>query len=170
MPRSALIAEPAAPAASAACALEPVEDNRPQAVLHRSGRKKATVMQTREHLLTRLGFRFGTNGSHAARTMMLGDLALLFERLPADAGRADPAREIVESNVLGKPTRKARERAQLNDGGWTCLASCASCSGRCFTRVADYEGPNMRSRAERSGEMVDSILDVQERPGQSSSA
>ena len=78
---------------------------------HWSGRKKATVMQTREHLLTRLGFRFGSNGSHAARTMMLGDLALLFERLPADAGRAVPAREIVGSNVLGKPTRKARELA-----------------------------------------------------------
>lgn len=72
---------------------------------------KAAVIQTREHLLTQLGFRFGTNGSHAARTMMLGDLALLFERLPADAGRADCAKEIVESNVLGKPTRKARELA-----------------------------------------------------------
>jgi len=31
----------------------------------------------RNALLTQLGFRFGTNGPHAARTMMLDDLSVL---------------------------------------------------------------------------------------------
>ena len=65
----------------------------------------------RELLLTGLGFRFGANGPHAARTMMLEDIAILASHLPVDADRADYAREAVELNSLGKPTKKARELA-----------------------------------------------------------
>jgi hypothetical protein len=35
------------------------------------------VTETKEQLLTKLGFRFGANGPHAARTMMLDDLRML---------------------------------------------------------------------------------------------
>jgi hypothetical protein len=58
-----------------------------------------------------LGFRTGPSGTHAARTMMLADLATLFEHTPADAAREDYAAAVVTRNVLGKPSRKARELA-----------------------------------------------------------
>lgn len=69
------------------------------------------MTDTREKLLSKLGFRFGTNGPHAARTMMLEDISVLCALLPADASRADYARETIELNSLGKPTKKARELA-----------------------------------------------------------
>lgn len=64
-----------------------------------------------QELLTQLGFRFGINGPHAARTMMLEDLRLLLAHTPPQATRADYVAAIVDGNVLGKPTRKARELA-----------------------------------------------------------
>ncbi|WP_295391588.1 hypothetical protein [uncultured Thiodictyon sp.] len=60
-------------------------------------------------LLTRLGFRFGINGPHAARTMMLDDLRHLLARTPASSSRQDYGCAIVTDNLLGKSTRKARE-------------------------------------------------------------
>ena len=69
------------------------------------------MSESREQLLTRLGYRFGSNGPHAARTIMLDDMALLCERLPLEASRADYAREVREMNLLGKPTKNARQRA-----------------------------------------------------------
>ena len=66
---------------------------------------------TTDSTLTKFGFRFGRNGAHAARTMMLGELRTLFIHQPETATKADYRREVVESNVLGKPTRKARELA-----------------------------------------------------------
>jgi hypothetical protein len=73
--------------------------------------RKAAVTSSQESLLSKLGFRFGTNGPHAARTMMLDDLRVLFAHLPADATRADYVTEVVSNNLLGKPTKKARELA-----------------------------------------------------------
>ncbi len=69
------------------------------------------VTAQRQALLTSLGFRFGINGTHAARTMMLEDLRLLLAHTPAQATRADYAAAVVEGNLLGKPTRKSRELA-----------------------------------------------------------
>lgn len=68
---------------------------------------------TEEHqtFLTQLGFRFGINGPHAARTMMLDDLRLLLVHTSPQATRADYGAAVVDSNLLGKPTRKARELA-----------------------------------------------------------
>ena len=68
---------------------------------------------TEQHdaLLVKLGFRFGINGPHAARTMMLDDLRLLLSHTPPQATRADYTTAVVDANVLGKPTRKARELA-----------------------------------------------------------
>lgn len=62
-------------------------------------------------LLASLGFRFGINGPHAARTMMLDDLRLLLAHTPKDATRANYREAVVEENLLGKPTRMARELA-----------------------------------------------------------
>jgi len=42
---------------------------------------------------------------------MLDDLRTLLGQLPVDASRADYARAIVSDNILGKPTKKARELA-----------------------------------------------------------
>lgn len=69
------------------------------------------MTSNREQLLTNLGFRFGINGPHAARTMMFADIEAVFERLPPEASRADYAREIVDLNCLGKPTKNARTLA-----------------------------------------------------------
>lgn len=65
----------------------------------------------REELLTKLGFRFGHSGPHAARTMMLDDLRRLLGEVAPEAGRAEYASAVIDANGLGKPTRKARELA-----------------------------------------------------------
>lgn len=62
-----------------------------------------------EPALAALGFRFGLNGPHAARTMMLDELRLLLGHTEANASRIDYGVAVMEANVLGKPTRKARE-------------------------------------------------------------
>ena len=64
-----------------------------------------------EQNLSKLGFRFGLNGPHAARTMMLDDLRQLLAHTPASASRAEYAQAIIGANVLGKATKKARELA-----------------------------------------------------------
>lgn len=64
-----------------------------------------------EPLLVKLGFRFGVNGPHAARTMMLEDIRALFSQVPVTADRPEFREAIVAANVLGKPTKKARELA-----------------------------------------------------------
>lgn len=65
----------------------------------------------REELLTKLGFRFGYSGPHAARAMMLDDLRRLLADVAPEAGRAEYASAVIDANRLGKPTRKARELA-----------------------------------------------------------
>lgn len=69
------------------------------------------MTELQEPLLVKLGFRFGINGPHAARTMMLDDLRALLSHTPADASRTDYARAIVDDNVLGKSTKSARQLA-----------------------------------------------------------
>lgn len=69
------------------------------------------MTEVREQLLVKLGLRFGTNGPHAARTMMLDDLRILFAHLPANAAPANYARAVFTDNILGKPTKKSRELA-----------------------------------------------------------
>ena len=56
----------------------------------------------------KFGFKFGQNGAHSARTMMLAELSRLLYGRPVDA-TVDQYREDVEVfNVLHKPTVKAR--------------------------------------------------------------
>ena len=69
------------------------------------------MSDAKEQLLAKLGFRFGVNGPHAARTMMLDDLRVLFAHVLAKAAHADYAQAVFTENVLGKPTKKSRELA-----------------------------------------------------------
>ena len=54
------------------------------------------------------GFKFGTNGPHSSRTMMLEDLRVLLERTPPEATLADFRRVIVDENLLNKKTESTR--------------------------------------------------------------
>ena len=67
------------------------------------------VNEQRKVLLSQLGLRQGINGPHAARTMMLEELRLLLAHVPASASRQGYATAVTTDNVLGKPTKKARE-------------------------------------------------------------
>jgi hypothetical protein len=67
------------------------------------------VTETKEQLLGKLGFRLGTSGPHAARTMMFTELSALFDHVPELAARAAYGEAIVTDNALGKPTKSARE-------------------------------------------------------------
>lgn len=69
------------------------------------------VGERRQELLTSLGFRFGANGPHAARTMMLDDLRVLLAHVHPKAAKSDYAAAVIDENILGKPTRKSRELA-----------------------------------------------------------
>lgn len=59
--------------------------------------------------MARLGFRMGRSGAHASRTMMLEELQTLLVALPANATKADYVDGVVDANLLGKGTAKARE-------------------------------------------------------------
>lgn len=52
----------------------------------------------------RAGFKFGNNGAHIGRTMMLDEISKCLDVLPPEACRADYRRAIVEKNILGKST------------------------------------------------------------------
>ena len=57
-----------------------------------------------------LGFREGTTSVHTSRTMMLGELSLLLDKVGAN-GKADAyVSAIVDENALGKPTQTTRQR------------------------------------------------------------
>lgn len=61
-----------------------------------------------QETLEKFGFKFGKNGAHSARTMMLAEVTQLLYGRPAGAA-AEQYREDVEVfNVLHKPTVKAR--------------------------------------------------------------
>lgn len=59
--------------------------------------------------LQQFGFKYGRNGAHASRTMMLSEITELFAVLPASASPAQYQQEIVQFNVLHKPTEKSRQ-------------------------------------------------------------
>lgn len=56
-----------------------------------------------------LGFRNGTASVHTSRTMMLKELSLLLDKVPADAGVDTYFAAITTENVLGKPTQTTRQ-------------------------------------------------------------
>ncbi|UVO16608.1 BREX-1 system adenine-specific DNA-methyltransferase PglX [Stutzerimonas stutzeri] len=63
---------------------------------------------TSQQSLIKFGFKFGKNGAHAARTMMLAELQDLFAYTPVDADRDQYREQIVDFNRLDKPTSNAR--------------------------------------------------------------
>lgn len=63
---------------------------------------------TSKETLIKLGYRLGRGGVHAARTMMFDELTHLFEHTSPDTARERYRAEVVDFNVLGKPTQKSR--------------------------------------------------------------
>ena len=104
--------------------------------------------------LLRFGFKFGRGGAHAARTMMLAELRRLFDVTGEAALCADYRTAVVDSNVLDKPTVKARKLTYeyLRDlyalwpgePGLEALATqeCFGYAGKVFvtvSRLSDHE-------------------------------
>lgn len=62
-----------------------------------------------QEYLTQLGFKFGKNGAHSARSMMIEELQhLLFSR-DESATKDDYENDIINFNILHKPTEKSRQ-------------------------------------------------------------
>lgn len=57
-----------------------------------------------------MGFRDGTVSVHTSRTMMLPELTLVFDKVPASAASDAYTTSIVADNALGKPTQTTRKR------------------------------------------------------------
>ncbi len=62
-----------------------------------------------EQMLAKFGFKYGRNGAHASRTMMLSEITELFSHRPANATAFDYQQDIEQYNLLNKPTLKARQ-------------------------------------------------------------
>lgn len=61
-----------------------------------------------ERKLADLGFRFGKNGAHSARSMMIEELKILLFSRDESASKAEYEDDIVNFNILHKPTEKSR--------------------------------------------------------------
>jgi len=59
--------------------------------------------------LEKFGYKFGQSGAHSARTMMFDELVQLFSSLSDKASKSEYVDAIVESNLLNKPSKKARQ-------------------------------------------------------------
>ena len=64
------------------------------------------MTEERQALLTQLGFRFGLNGPHAARTMMLEEYAVADGACPRRGYARRLCRGVVNDNVLGNQLRR----------------------------------------------------------------
>jgi len=60
-------------------------------------------------ILKKLGFKFGRNGAHSARSMMIEELKLLLFSRPDNAGQEDYRKDIIDFNLLHKSTENARK-------------------------------------------------------------
>lgn len=80
---------------------------RPVPLLHSAVEIDLSVIT--KDALAKFGYKFGKNGPHSSRTMMLSELEVLLSAVPIQAVQADYRRAIVEDNLLSKPSLKARE-------------------------------------------------------------
>ena len=64
---------------------------------------------TNEVDLVKYGFKFGKNGAHSARSMMIVELRQLLAGRPPEASRDDYQADIVDYNMLQKSTASARK-------------------------------------------------------------
>ena len=62
-----------------------------------------------QNILIKFGFKFGRNGAHSARSMMLEELRSLLQATAPDLTQEQYQAEICEHNLLEKPTVKSRE-------------------------------------------------------------
>lgn len=65
-------------------------------------------MSSEEHLV-KLGFKFGKNGAHAARSMMIQELTQLLMSQSEQASLDDYRDTIVDANLLHKSSENARK-------------------------------------------------------------
>lgn len=63
---------------------------------------------TPQNRLEDLGFKFGKDGAHSSRTLMFTEISKLFSSLPVTASPEQYQADIVQFNLLHKPTEKAR--------------------------------------------------------------
>ncbi|MCP5206324.1 MAG: hypothetical protein H7A01_03885 [Hahellaceae bacterium] len=61
-----------------------------------------------EQQLTSFGFKFGKNGAHSARSMMIEELKELLFARDESASKQDYEDDIINFNLLHKPTEKSR--------------------------------------------------------------
>ena len=61
-----------------------------------------------EIMLGKLGFSFGRNSVHSARTIMLEELELLLEAVPSPTDERQLIHAIIEDNCLGKRSTKSK--------------------------------------------------------------
>ncbi len=59
-------------------------------------------------LLEKYGFKFGQSGAHSARSIMLEELRILFAATSPDTTKEQYQSDIVDHNLLDKPTTKSR--------------------------------------------------------------
>ncbi|WP_166424587.1 hypothetical protein [Paraglaciecola sp. 20A4] len=64
---------------------------------------------TSQESLIKFGFKFGKNGAHSSRTMMLAEITELFKGRDAQSTLEDYLEDVTTFNVLSKPTDKARK-------------------------------------------------------------
>ncbi|WML91014.1 hypothetical protein RCF98_01360 [Thiothrix lacustris] len=67
------------------------------------------TMDNSQDALLKLGFKFGKNGAHAARSMMIEELKQLFASRPKTASQEDYQQDIVTFNTLHKATENSRK-------------------------------------------------------------
>lgn len=65
-------------------------------------------MMSEEHLQP-FGFKFGKNGAHSARTIMMYELTRLFEHNDSDTSKETYLADIIDYNLLDKSTDKSRQ-------------------------------------------------------------
>jgi hypothetical protein len=78
--------------------------------------KKSVADVKSMSLPTSLGFRDGNTSVHTSRTMMLEELSILLDRIPATEKASAYIEAIVEHNALGKPTQTTRKRTAKRIG------------------------------------------------------
>jgi len=61
-----------------------------------------------ENTLSQIGFKFGKNGAHSARSMMIEELKELLFARDESATKKDYQDDIINFNILHKPTEKSR--------------------------------------------------------------
>ena len=67
------------------------------------------MLDSHQEKLLKFGFKFGKNGAHSSRTMMLAEITDLFYGRDINSTQEQYQEDIVTYNVLNKPTDKARK-------------------------------------------------------------